>query len=210
MTVRLIIALIVTIGFLPIGAFAQTPEDFLLEVVKTDFQGDPSPRIGRVFFSEEAKQAEYQKALDLSNPVPEAYALDMDPLVIVRDWKIASHHGLGTSTICLVVQFDVLARTTGQGLPSWKKDQSRDINVLGSSQLELVDYCATEVNGKWMLIDPPLPRVERSVMVNALQEALSGAEKRIKEVKTNDPRARKNMTVIRDSLARQLAVLVSL
>jgi len=201
---------ILAVWLLPLRVLAQDPEGFLAEVVKADLVGDPSPRIGRVRFSTASRQAEYNEARDIGGPVPEAYALDMDPLVVVDDGKIVSQRRLSTSKVCISAEFMVLARTKGEGLPSWNRTTSREIEVLRSRQPERVEYCADRVGGQWLLVDPPIPRVRRDVVVAAIQARLSRAQKIIAEVKTSDPRAIKNMTVVRDSLARQLAALLTL
>lgn len=194
----------------PAWAIADGPEEFLSNVVKFDFQGDPAPRANRVTFSRKSAQAAYQKARAVADQIPEIYSLDYDPLVIVSGWKPITPHSYGPSKFCLDVQFTLLARSKGKGLPSWRSSLARKFVVLKSSSIETVRYCAVAINGQWMLVDPPIPRVEKAVVISVLNERLQRVNSQITDGETNDPRAIKNMAVIRDSLASQLAVLESL
>ena len=130
--------------------------------------------------------------------------------MIVSDWKSIAQYNYGPSKFCVDVQFTLLARSKGKGLPSWKSNNARKFVALDSPTFETVRYCAVAIDGQWMLVDPPIPRVGKAVVVSSLQEELKGAVRRITNVKTDNPRAIKNMAVIRDSLASQLAVLESL
>jgi hypothetical protein len=194
----------------PTWALADSPEEFLTNIVQSDFQGDPAPRANRVTFSDKSAQAAYQKARSRADQIPEIYSLDMDPIMVVSDWKSIIPYNYGTTQSCVDVQFTLLARSQGKNLPSWISNRARKFVALRSPTLETVRYCAVAINGQWMLVDPPLPRVEKAVVIRVLKEELQSAENRITDGATYDPRAIKNMTVIRDSLASQLAALESL
>jgi hypothetical protein len=182
-----------------------TAEEFLRAVVDSDLAGEPDPRVRRVTFSTKAARARYEKDSE-AGPLPEAYFLDTDPLVVVRGWKTAFVK-IDKAKTCLSADFEVVARTVGRGLPSWMNDQTRHMRRAHSTQQEIIRYCAIKVDGQWMLLDPPLPRVNQSVMEKFLAKKLADAERRMQDVVTNDPRAIKNMRVIRDSLSEQLKVL---
>lgn len=194
----------------PTWAIADSPEEFLINVVKSDFQGDPASRANRVTFSSKSAQTAYKKARTVADSIPEIYYLAYDPLVVVSTWNLVTQRNYGPKKICVEVQFSTLARSKGKGLPSWRSNLAREFVVMNSPASETVRYCAVSINGQWMLVDPPIPRVEKAVVVSALQEELKGAERRITGVKTDNPRAIKNMKVIRDSLANQLAALAAL
>lgn len=195
--VRWILLSVITIALVPLQAFAQQgPEVFLREIIKADLLGDPSPRIGHVKFSDPAKQAKYDKAHVAADIVPEAYDLTLDPLIIVTDSNVVS---MRDKKGCMSVEFAVFGRTRGQGLPSWQGKRGREITVEPRQHSELVDYCAVQTNGQWMLLDPPIPRVGKDVVFGAVQASLADQEKIIAKLKATDPRAIKNVTVIRDS-----------
>lgn len=209
-TARLLSVLFAFLTLYPTWAIAESPEEFLINVVKLDFQGDPAPRANRVTFSRNSAQVAYQKARAKSDQIPEVYSLDIDPLMVVSNWKSIAQNSYGSAKFCVDVQFTLLARSKWKGLPSWKSTFARKFVMLDSPTLETVRYCAVAIDGRWLLVDPPVPRVEKAVVIRALQDELKGAERRITEVKTHDSRAIKNMAVIRNYLASQLAVLESL
>jgi len=203
---RWILLTTIAVALVPLQALGQQgPEDFLHEIIKADLLGDPSPRIGHVRFSNPARQAKYDKAHIAADIVPEAYDLTIDPLVIVTDSKLVS---MRDEKRCVSVEFGVFARTRGQGLPSWQGKRGREINIESRQHSELIRYCAVQANGQWMLLDPPIPRVRKDVVVAAVEASLADQEKIIAKLKTNDPRAIKNVTVVRESLQRQLDTLL--
>lgn len=188
----------------------QSGVEFLRAIVQADLRGDASARLSRVEYSSATAMVEYENRRKIGGPVPEVYALDTDPLVVVRDWEVVHISQVSSETSCILVNFETVAKTSGEGLPSWEREESREFIAISPPIMETVSYCAQRTNGVWMLVDPPLPRVNKQAVVAALQAELEAANRRLKGVKTADERAIKNMLRIRDSFARQLRVLLPL
>ena len=182
-----------------------TAEEFLRAVVESDLAGDNDPRVRRVTFSTQAAKDKHDKDAE-ADALPEAYFLQFDPLVVVRGWKMLPLERHGSKT-CLTVDFDVVAKTVGRGLPSWMSSRTRRMQKVNLQQPERTRYCSVRVDGQWMLLDPPLPRVEQMAMKHFLEKELADAERRVNLRLSNDPRAIKNMRVISNSLADQLRAL---
>ncbi len=189
---------------LPYKAMAGGGEDFLHHIIQSDFEGDASERIGHVINEDKHKNPGV-------GPAFEIFDLDSDPLVVVDDWKFISSHPKGPSALCAIFRFNVVARTKGEGLPSWEGDKTRTIQAVTSSTSEVVRYCAKNVNGVWMLKKPPLPRVAKKVMISFLENEFLIMGSVVKNnLKSSSPRAIRNASVVRDSLKAQLDVLLSL
>jgi hypothetical protein len=192
------------------NSFASANNDadakaFLEGVVKSDFEGDASPRIGHVIQNHRALEKEDAAG----GPAPEVYVLDSDPLVVVTDWKLVALERKA-SKACGKFSFTVVATTIGEGLPSWESTNARHIRALPKSRSDTVTYCARFNHGAWMLIDAPLPRVSKQLLVSFMQERSARAEKIASKIGDADPRAVKNARRISESLKEQLAVLLSL
>jgi len=178
---------------------------FLEEVVRSDFAGDASPRIGHVIRNKRASEKEDSTW----GPAPEAYVLDGDPLVVVTDWKLVAVEKKAAD-VCVKFSFTVVATTIGEGLPSWETKSARHIQALPESRSDTVAYCARFKHGIWMLIDPPLPRVSKEDLISFMQESSARSAKIVSEIRSADPRAVENARRVSESLKEQLAVLLSL
>ncbi|MFZ6724127.1 hypothetical protein ACO0K2_01395 [Undibacterium sp. MH2W] len=200
-------AIVSIFALYPTYAIADSPEEFLLNIVKSDFKGDPEYRGKRVTFSRKSAQAAYEKALELPDIRPEYYSLDLDPLKIVTDWEVIEQRSFSSKKFCMDVRFTLVAYSIGRGLPPWFSKNTRKFVSLDRPILETVRYCAVEINNQWMLVDPPIPRVEKVIVVRFFQEKLKDAMHQIDIVKTNRPLGIKNMAVIIASFADQLASL---
>jgi hypothetical protein len=178
---------------------------FLEEVVRSDFAGDASPRIGHVIRNRRASEKEDPTW----GPAPEAYVLDGDPLVVVTDWKRVAIEKKAAN-VCAKFSFTVVAATAGEGLPSWESTTARHIRALPKSRSDTVTYCARFRHGNWMLIDAPLPRVSKEGLISFMQERSARSEEIVSKLRSADPRAVENARRVSESLKEQLAVLLSL
>ena len=123
----------------------------LMDVIRQDSVGDASARLT------------WQSAPEDSKPNGEAYSLETDPLVIVRETLDVSIDVAEPTKVCVIAAFTVIARTQGIGLPSWDKDLGRVIQPVVPSGVERVRYCAERVSELWELSDPPIPRVSKKL-----------------------------------------------
>lgn len=177
--------------------------EFLEAVVKADFEGDALPRIGHV-----ARKPGPRDPNEDSGPSFEVYMLDSDPLVVVSDWRFAGI-ARGSGAACGTFRFTVLARTAGEGPPSWMSTKARRIRAVKRRQ-EDVAYCAKFVDGRWMLIDPPLPRVSKTVLLDALGKSEAQVSGNAAHPGSRDPRAVTTVRRVLESLRGQIAVLSAL
>jgi len=177
---------------------------FLEEVVRADFNGDAFPRIGHVY-----DELQLLAKGDVKGPSFEVYLLDSDPLVVVDQWEFV---GIQTkaSLTCGQYRFRIVAETIGSGLPSWITAESRHIRALQPPKRETVAYCLRFDGAKWMLVDPPIPRVGLPHILDAMKDSTARSEKIRSEVKHASPRAILNIQRVADSLREQLSVLESL
>jgi len=176
---------------------AETAEAFIANVVRMDFDGDADGRLDRV--------VDVQPESDLA---PGVYELDYDPLVIVQRWELVGIEKSGPE-VCIKFRFEVAARSEGTGAPSWEREAARQFIRVSPAKDEEVLYCAIQRDGQWKLQGAPVPRVGRLTMLAYLGDGLAGAEYRLLQPISTDPRALLNRTRIRDWYKRQLDMLAS-
>jgi hypothetical protein len=177
-------------------ARAETPKAFLTRVVSLDFEGNADGRLNRI--------VDPPADPDLA---PGVYLLNESPLVIVDHWEPAGELQSKGESVCVTFRFLVVARSQGEGMPSWEREEARALVRIGHPREEEVAYCAVERDGKWKLKQAPDPRVGRLTMLAHLGDELADAERRLAKLKNPDPRALLNTTRIRDWYKRQLDVL---
>lgn len=198
----------IIIALAGIGCYASTdtPEQFLRGILDSDLAGDASPRLNRVGFSTADAAANYAKEKNTSDILPEAFTLDFSPIVVVKNYSINSMTS-SADKFCLSVDFKVTARSIGQGLPSWSSNERRELRSTRYSDSEKVNYCATRKDNQFILLDPPVPRVNEDVVITFLRNEVASSDRRIKKIKSADPRAQKTLRVIKEAFEAQLSAL---
>jgi hypothetical protein len=187
----------------------EDASDYLLAVVGADLNGDPDPRVGRVEFSSTSDKARYEKERRLGDRLPEAYSLEVDPLVIVEKWKAMPVNLMESGAICLPIEFVVVGKTKGKGVQYRPNSTGREIEITSPPIKETVAYCAIMRHAIWVLIDPPIPRVLRARVVALMREKITDLDSRIDKLNTRKPEEEviRRFQTARNYYIRQLAVL---
>ncbi len=124
-------------------------------------------------------------------------SLDADPLVVVKKYEykdILRSNGDVIAVVC----FEEIAKTTGKGLPGRKI-------VPFAQALKNVKYKLRKINGAWLVVDPPLPRVS----IKSIADHYDGMVKTMSEV-VKDARVSKSQLEVYETLKRDKKVIVNI
>jgi len=141
---------------------ATNPNSFLSAVLLSDFNGNGTVRVGKVIYS--APPAKVSSDCDCIEP-PEAYWPDADPLEIATNWRILAVDPVSNRDFKAKVLFQIVATTTGGAKGT---DERRRIVALPHITQQVIDYRIEDRNGKFYLIDPPLPVVSLNRIIDVL------------------------------------------
>lgn len=153
------------LGTLAVSAAFATPlpEEFLSEILAKDFTGDGAFRVGKVLHRAGAPR-------DADGVPREAFVPALSPIVIVSDWHFSGTRLLTHNDAVAKATFTVIALTGGEGDTSSR--HPRRIAPLSAPHSETVEYRLHQRNGAWLLVDPPLPRVNIANVVEDIQREI--------------------------------------
>jgi hypothetical protein len=136
-----------------------------------------------------------------------AFELDSDALEIADAWRIEENSRNCNSAECeVLVTFQVVATTTGKGIPSWDRPAGREIRVLNHAGEKTERYKLTKVQDRWVINRLSLPYVSPAVMENFFRREIELTE-HVSTHSVTDPRALKNQNIVKAWRLRQLEEL---
>ncbi|MBI3771572.1 MAG: hypothetical protein HY272_02560 [Gammaproteobacteria bacterium] len=177
------------------------------ELLQSDFDGNSGGRIDKVIYtSPNNNQCRGEK--DCSLPAREVFFLDSDPLLIVNAWNIEEIISVDKSHMRIKVNFKVLAKTEGTGTPWWENMSGREIRAIKGQQEQRINYDLALKDGKWKLIDPPMPCVGILAIVKFFKSKEESYRERFSKLKSNgDSFQLMNIMIHHEWALRQLQVL---
>ena len=172
----------------------------LVQIPQRDFAGDGAFRVGHVIYSHLSPTVG-----DRCCSVPrEAFDARTSPLFVVTSWKLISDTPLGETRATFTVGYHVVAFTEGDGYVRSKGAVKRFVGI--APRDEVISYNARIVHGRWMLVDPPLPRVGASALLRIIDQEVVSDQKIASRLPGSYPRNGGLFTVIR-SMQEQRAQL---
>jgi hypothetical protein len=157
-------------------ALSETKDEsalhFLTDVLSDEFLGSDGAWAGRAIYSNPDRRF----VGDYNCVTPrEIFSVIGEPIEIIKEWRIGSSRSEGPSDIVISVQFYLLARTTGIGIPTPTDKRGWDIIPLASNTWTTEAYRLRKSEGMWKLVDPAVPHVGIEAVKSQLAEQLSNA-----------------------------------
>jgi len=186
--------------------FAETAQDALRTMIRRDMDGDPSGRLSlaavdAVVVVPASRQIERARI---------AFELDADAMELATNWRFDERQVKCTRVECSIsVVYRVVGTTAGNGVPSWDRNQGREIRPLLKAVERRVQYSLESVNGAWQLEKLPPPYVAPKVLTEFYERELELADEKAAPSAV-DARAARNREVVKAWRRRQLGALRSL
>lgn len=159
----------------------------------SEFYGVPDIRLDLITYSAERQKKESARDPELNGMV---IAIEADPLVIVKSYKIISISHKNNSALARVM-YETLAKTIGDGLEARK--------ILPVKETEIVKFHLIKQGNKWLILDPPIPRISKKAMIEYYEKDIQRVRNFIDKPETS--RAQKQA---QDLMIKNLDILKSL
>jgi hypothetical protein len=135
----------------------KSAENLLITVLTGEFSGVDGSRVAKIVHMSSSPRIVGDCACGAD---PDEYFVTADPIVVVSKWDLPPHSGTRTEQgVTFNVTFHDIAVTEGQGMPSSSDEKGRSIVPIQGGKDEVVTYNLVMRDGRWKLLDPPLPRV---------------------------------------------------
>jgi len=142
---------------------------------------------------------------------PGIYDWDTDTIIVVDSYHIQNIQIQTENSAIGVVKFQRVARTQGEGYGLGVKEPRFFIKENNGD--EVVQYSLRKIEGEWKVVNPPLPRVSRCLLIKKYQSNVNRIDKRLKSVLLEvspDPVVLKNIKDNYDYYTKQLNDLVEI
>lgn len=144
---------------------AEKPDEFLSNILATDFAGRSTPRRHNVFYTDgKIMVGAEEGGCDCGGEPRENFYPDGAPLIVVSRWQVIATRMENPAKARVTVRYQVLATAQGQS-------SDRKILPLPAPRDEEVTYRVWRRHGKWLWVDPPdLPYVGYDAVLAAVRD----------------------------------------
>lgn len=148
--------------------------EFLVWFCEAEYAGDSEIRLKSAVFSEEKLRSER-----LRDPLFEgkAFGWEADPLVVVTAFRLVTVEVMGLEANGQV-EFDVVVSSVGDGEGVRR--------LLPGNVREVVNFHLVQREGRWMVFDPPTPRVSLNFLTRFYEERVKRFERYVLPSKPSD------------------------
>lgn len=148
----------------------STKDDTIKKVVATycenDFNGVADIRTTLVKYSNNRLEVEKKRDPELLGKV---IAFEADPIMVVNSYKI-QQIVVNNNKAVANVAYDRIAKSKGHGLPG-RKILSEKVKQ------EIVELHLINEKGRWLVVDPPLPRISKQALMQYYKGYIESMEK---------------------------------
>lgn len=175
-----------------LGAITNPPDvDAVKKVAETycqaDFNGVPDIRSNLAKFSTKRARMEKKRDPELQGMV---IAFEADQILIVDSYQLQNVAVDGNRAV-VTVAYDRLAKTSGSGLPGRKI-------IPDHVKLEIVEIHLVLNKGRWLILDPPLPRISIKALIQYYEDYAARMERWIHTERASDPQKHNYEEIIDD------------
>ena len=109
---------------------------------------------------------------------PGVFAWDIDAIIIVDSYHIQNIQIMSENSAIGEVKFQRVAKTQGEGNTRYSKEPRFFIKENNGD--DVVQYSLRKIEGEWKVVNPPLPRVSRCLLIKKYQENVNRIDKVLK------------------------------
>lgn len=114
-----------------------------------------------------------------SDVVPEAFFPLLDPVIVVEGYSVNKISSDSTNTAVVDITFQRVARTEGTNDDG---DNPR-IFIKEKASNETVTYHLKKMDGQWVVVNPPVPRVSRCSLIASYKERIKMVQEKLDNIR---------------------------